>query len=210
MDFNDKVFLVAGGGLGVGKSISQGLAAAGARVAVQDLAPMNVESTVQSIGGAARGYVEDIVKKLAVQGLINRVQDDFGQLDGLIFAAFTAPQTPVLEMDEWDWHRTLDMNLTAAFLLMQSAGRVMRTQGGGAIVNIAALEGKPGAAFLAGQNGMLALTEVAAREFGEHKIGVYAACNGVEHLPRSNFANLSDAALALAAGDFANGTMLRV
>ena len=87
-------------------------------------------------GGQVKAYVEDIAKKMPVQTLLNAVLDDFGRIDILVNCAEVEPQKSVLEMDEWDWQRTLDVNLNGAFLLTQSTGRIMKEKGGGVIVHV--------------------------------------------------------------------------
>jgi NAD(P)-dependent dehydrogenase (short-subunit alcohol dehydrogenase family) len=84
-------------------------------------------------------------------------------------------------MDEWDWHRTIDVNLSGAFFVMQQAGRVMREQGGGVIVNIGANRSHVQAhraAYLASKEGLLCLTRVAARELAAYNIRVHGVCPG--------------------------------
>jgi 3-oxoacyl-[acyl-carrier protein] reductase len=87
-------------------------------------------------------------------------------------------------MDEWDWHRTLDVNLTGAFLMMQSVGRVMRAKGQGAILNIVAGAGrdaeKDAGAYLSSMAGLAALSNQADLELSPHGIRVYAIENSVD------------------------------
>jgi NAD(P)-dependent dehydrogenase (short-subunit alcohol dehydrogenase family) len=84
-------------------------------------------------------------------------------------------------MDEWDWHRTLDANLGAAFFAIQVVGRVMRAAAGGTMVNLVTLPGAaermPGsAAFAAAQAGILSLTRSAALELAPFNIRLNAVC----------------------------------
>ena len=128
-DFADKVVLVTGAGKGIGREVAEAFAAHGASVAVNDISPVNLDETLVHIaaaGGRTKAYVEDIAKKMPVQALLNAVLDDFGRIDILVNCAEVEPRKPVLEMDDWDWQRTLDVNLTGAFLLTQSAGRIMK------------------------------------------------------------------------------------
>ena len=83
-------------------------------------------------------------------------------------------------MDEWDWQRTLDVNLTGPFLAMQRVGQVMRYQGGGVIVNIArSVARRPGLAWYGppsspARHGLVGLTRQAARELAADHIRVNA------------------------------------
>lgn len=145
MRLKDKVVLIAGAGKGKGRALAEALAERGAIVAANDVSPVNVEevtAAIRSRGGNAKVYVEDIAKKVGVQALVKDVEDDFGRIDVLVNHAAVKPRVSLLDMDEWDWHRTLDVNLTGAFLMIQSVGRVMRSQGGGVILNFVAGAGE--------------------------------------------------------------------
>src|SRR5512142_7546 len=140
-DLKDKVVLITGAGKGCGRLLAQAFAERGACVAANDISPINVEEVVNAIlqkGGRAKAYVEDVAKKLGAQLIANQVEDDFGQIDILINHAAVEPHVPILDMDEWDWHRVLDVNLTGAFLMTQSVGRMMRIKGKGIIINFVA------------------------------------------------------------------------
>jgi NAD(P)-dependent dehydrogenase (short-subunit alcohol dehydrogenase family) len=138
-DLKDKVVLITGAGKGAGRALTLAFAKCGALVAANDISPVNVDEVVAQInasGGRAKAYIDDIAKKVGAQALIKNVEDDFGRIDVLINHAAVEPHTALLDMDEWDWHRTLDVNFTGAFLMMQSVGRVMKEQGHGVIINI--------------------------------------------------------------------------
>jgi NAD(P)-dependent dehydrogenase (short-subunit alcohol dehydrogenase family) len=137
--FDGKVVLVTGAGKGTGRRAAELFAAQGAVIAAADVTPINLDETVARLtaaGGQIKAYVTDIAKKLPIQGLLNQVLDEFGRVDILVNCAEVEPQKTILEMDEWDWVRTLDVNLTGAFLLTQSAGRIMKEKGGGVIIHI--------------------------------------------------------------------------
>ena len=178
-----KVVLITGAGKGSGRLLAKVFAEGGAIVAANDISPINVENVVEEInqqGGRAKAYIEDVAKKVGVQNLINRVEDDFGRIDILINHAAVEPNMPVLEMDEWDWHRVLDVNLTGVFLMTQSAGRVMRAQGRGVIINLFTANqdsAKSEAAFVASMQGLEAFTRQAARELIPYGIQVHAVEN---------------------------------
>ena len=185
-DFKGKVVLITGAGKGAGRRLAEAFAKLGATVAANDISPINVEEAVGKInagGGSARAYIEDVAKKVGVQALVKQVEDDFGRIDILVNHAAVEPRSALLDMDEWDWHRTLDVNLTGAFLMTQSVGRVMREQGGGVIINlIPPVSGVTEAgrgesplrvAFLASMAGLETFSQQAARELAPYGIRVH-------------------------------------
>lgn len=181
-----KVVLITGAGKGSGRALARALAERGAIVAANDISPVNVEQVVDQIlaqGGRAKAYVEDVAKKLGAQNLIKQVEDEFGRLDVLVNHASVRPHDALLDMDEWDWHRTLDVNLTGAFLMTQSAGRVMQSQGSGVIINLVTLSQESAgneAAFAASMQGLAGFTSQAARELSPYGIRVHLVESGEE------------------------------
>ncbi len=189
MEFTEKVVLVTGAGKGLGRAIALAFAAQGAMVAANDLTPVNLDRTLALIraqGGRAQEYLFDIAKSQPARALVEQVLADWGRIDILVNNAAVAPRAPLLEMDEWDWQRTLDVNLSGVFYLMQAAGRVMRQQGGGVMVNLAAAQdylshAQNMAAFSASKTGLIGLTRAAAHELAAFRIRVNAVCPGEGH-----------------------------
>ena len=179
----ENVVLITGAGKGSGRILAQAFAEQGYLVAANDISPINVEEVVNQIlakGGYAKAYIDDVAKKVGVQNIINQVEDDFGRIDILINHAAVEPHVPLLDMDEWDWHRTMEVNLSGAFLMIQSVGRLMRAQGSGVIINLitgSTRDGNAEAAFVASMNGLDGLTRQAAREFAPYGIKVYSVEN---------------------------------
>jgi NAD(P)-dependent dehydrogenase (short-subunit alcohol dehydrogenase family) len=183
-DFSGKVILITGAGKGTGRAVAECFAAQGAKVAVNDVSPVNLDETVAHIraaGGWAKAYVEDIAKKMPVQALLNAVLDDFGRIDILVNCAEVEPQKSLLEMDDWDWQRTLDVNLNGAFLLTQSAGRIMKESGGGVIVLVGerAKGTEKRIAYFASKAGLSAFSSQAADELSGYGIRICLVQPGV-------------------------------
>jgi NAD(P)-dependent dehydrogenase (short-subunit alcohol dehydrogenase family) len=176
-----KVAIVTGAGRGEGAATAQALAAAGVRVAVNDINPDRAERTAAAIrraGGQAVGLMADVSNKFQAASLIESTRAEWGRLDIVINYAAVRPTIPLLTMDEWDWVRCLDVNLKGAFFMMQLCGRVMADENqmdeGGIIINVGPkpADERPQAAYAASKAGLLALTAAAARELAPVNIRV--------------------------------------
>jgi NAD(P)-dependent dehydrogenase (short-subunit alcohol dehydrogenase family) len=182
MPLEGKVALITGAGKGAGRAAAVLLARQGARVAANDISPVNLDGLVRENEGNIRAYPEDIAKKVGVQTVLKLVEDELGPIDILVNHAAVEPHVPLLDMDEWDWHRVLDVNLTGAFLAIQSAGRIMRQRRSGLIFNLVCLqrpERLPRAAYDASMLGLIELTRAAAQELGPLGIFVHAIGHGL-------------------------------
>ncbi len=197
--FEDKVVLITGAGRGSGRETALAFAACGATVAANDINPLALDETVQQVmqaGGAARALVFDTAKRMPVEGMVAQVLEQFGRIDILVNHASVQPDASVLEMDEWEFHRTLDVNLGGPFFTTQLAGRVMQQHGGGSIVNLLS-SGDPQrfrkgyAAYAASLAGLIGLTRAAAAELSADHIRVNAVCHGLV-LPGINLATQQD------------------
>ncbi|HSO28070.1 MAG TPA: SDR family oxidoreductase [Anaerolineales bacterium] len=184
--FGEKVILITGAGRGLGRALAKAFAAAGGRVAVNDFTPINLDQTVEEIraaGGEVRDYLFDTGKKMPVQALVESVRSDFGALDVLVHCAAILPKKEILELDEWDWRRAIDVNVNGPFFLAQSVGRVMKEQASGVILNICLPPGGfndeySRAVYLVSRSGLISLTRAAATEMAAFGVRVNAICPG--------------------------------
>ncbi|NPA05999.1 MAG: SDR family oxidoreductase [Chloroflexi bacterium] len=154
---------VLGAGREPGRGLALTLARRGYRVALHDFNPAGLEATAQTLRRADYEVLPlsgELVRKITLQGLFNQIEDTWGRLDVIVYADEANPQADLLRLDEWDWHRALDMNLTVPWLLAQQAGRVM-LQGGavffvGGDAPLRDAAANPGLPLLAGRGGLLA------------------------------------------------------
>ena len=187
VDLSDRVALVTGAGRGIGQAIAVALADAGARVCVNDINPDTARDTAEKIraqGGQAMDYAADVSNRMQVGPMIEAVRDRWDRVDILVNNAGVEPKATVLTLDDWDWERTINVNLRGTFICTQLAGRVMHDQGGGVIVNVASIAGHksplPNAsAYCASKAGVVGFTRECAREFAAYNIRVNAVCPGV-------------------------------
>jgi 3-oxoacyl-[acyl-carrier protein] reductase len=176
----NRVVLVTGAGKGAGRAVALAFATRGDLIAANDITPINLDDTLETIaaaGGRAQGYVADVAKKMPLQATIEQVLADWGRLDILVTNARVAPQATILEMDEWALRRTIEVNLTANFLALQSAGRVMREAGGGAIVLLIGAQHAgdgPQAAYQVSTAALDTLALAAAQELWPFGVRVHA------------------------------------
>jgi NAD(P)-dependent dehydrogenase (short-subunit alcohol dehydrogenase family) len=183
-EFADKVVLITGAGRGHAREIALSFSSLGASVAANDINPTNLDDTISQIrtkGGKAEAFIFDIAKRMPIEAMVSQVVDHFGRIDVLVNHASIQPRAFILDMDEWEFHRTIDVNLGGPFFTMQQVGRVMQQQGGGSIVNlISALESgftQAGyTAYHASQSGLIGLTQASANELSVFNIRVNAVC----------------------------------
>ncbi len=175
---SERVALVVRAGSQFGEAVALELTHSGVRVALNDLLPDRIEriaKQIESAGGVASANPADLTHKLTLQTMLQDILEAWGRIDILIFLASVQPPDALLDMDEWDWHRALDQNLTAAFLCTQSVGRTMREIGGGTIIYIlAGDETKSSPSYAAAAAGLRALSAAVAPELASHNIKIHA------------------------------------
>ena len=185
MDLSGKVALVTGGARGIGRSIAERLAGAGAGIAVVDVQRETAEEAARDIetdGGAARAYVCDVSSFDAVKELAVSVESDFGQVDFIVNNAGITRDRLLMRMTPDDWNAVLAVNLTGTFNFCKVFGPPMLKRREGGIVNIASVIGLMGNAgqanYAASKAGIIGLTKALAKEFAGRGVRVNAIAPG--------------------------------
>jgi NAD(P)-dependent dehydrogenase (short-subunit alcohol dehydrogenase family) len=182
-----KTAVVTGAGRGIGQSVAELFAAAGARIVVADILADEAAATAAAIrkdGGEALAVTVDIADEVAVKQLYRQAVQQFSSVDVLIHCAAIFPKYPLLEITVEQWDRVQAVNLRGTMLVMREAIAQMRKGGrGGAIVNVSSVSGERevvfhNAAYGASKAGTTNLTRAAALEFGSENIRVNAVLPG--------------------------------
>jgi 2-deoxy-D-gluconate 3-dehydrogenase len=176
-----KIGVVTGGTKGIGKAIALALAEAGADIAVVSRNPHGeIEKAVVALGRRYAHHAADLTQRDHTRNAIPSVVEAMGDIDILVNNAGIIRRSPALEHPESDWDATLEIDLTAAFLLSQAAGRIMLRKGKGKIINVASVLAFQGginvAAYIAAKHGVAGLTKALANDWASKGINVNALC----------------------------------
>lgn len=236
---DQKVALITGAATGIGASIAEALAQAGATVAVHGNRRPATE-TAEAIGEKAAAFQADLSTTTGAETLFAEVKERFGRIDILINNAGTILRHNAVDFPLEDWQTVLQVNLTSVFQLSQLAGRDMIARNApGKIVNIASLLSFQGGirvpAYAASKGGVAQLTKALANEWAGKNIQVNAIAPGyisttnteplqadeirnrqiLERIPAARWGqplDIAGAALYLSspASDYVTGTVLTV
>lgn len=182
--FRDQVFIVTGGGSGIGRCTAHELAALGAKVALVGRKAEKVEAVKGEIiedGGMASAHVCDIREEDAVKATVRAIISEHGGLNGLVNNAGGQFQAPLTGISQKGWETVVRTNLTGGFLMAREAYTQALSKTGGAIVNIVAdmWGGMPGMGHSgAARAGMVNFTQTAAVEWGASGVRVNAVAPG--------------------------------
>ena len=235
-----KVALITGGTSGIGRAIVEGFAEAGADVAVVSRTPNSeLADAITSMGRQYLHHSTDLSDRNQTRKVVSTVIEAMGGLDILVNNSGVLPRSPAEAFAEGDWDATLEVNLSATFLLCREAGKYMIQNGKGKIINTASILAFQGGinvlAYTASKHGITGLTKTLANEWASKGINVNAIAPGyivteltaaleqdpvrgkniLNRIPTGRWGQPEDIAgaalfLASPASDFVNGTVLTV
>jgi NAD(P)-dependent dehydrogenase (short-subunit alcohol dehydrogenase family) len=175
--------LVTGGGRGIGRQIALKMALEGAHVAVaarteREIKP--VADEIMALGRRALAIPTDIGNEAQVAACVAAVEKAFGRIDVLVNSAAVTYIEPLVKTTLDQWRRTMDVNVTGAFVMTKAVVPAMIDRNDGRVINVsstAGLEGFPNfAAFCASKFALIGLTRALAKEIEESAVTVNALC----------------------------------
>jgi len=184
-----RVALVTGGGHGIGRHLSIGLAEAGADVIVvgRKLQPLqDVAEAVEAMGRRSWALQADVSDTQAIDVLVATVADRVGRLDILVNNAGRAWAAPTLDYPMRGWDKVFDLNVRGLFYLSQQVAKQMKAQGGGSIINISSISAwrcatdaqEPVVAYNASKGAVISLTRDMAVKLAADNIRVNGIAPG--------------------------------
>ena len=188
MRLQDKVIIVTGGGKGLGRVYSKGLAAEGARVIIAEIdarAAARTADEIVSDGGRAKSIPTDVSSLESVRALVENTVDDHGRIDVLVNNAALFADLPTrawqeITPDEWD--QVMAVNMRGVFLCCQAVIPVMAKNGGGSIINVSSSTiingGRGSIHYTASKAGVMGITRSFARQVGDLGVRVNTLAPG--------------------------------
>ena len=205
-DLEGKVAIVTGAGRysGIGRYVALAMAQHGADVVItgsgrspdkypdeeKEIGWRDIESVadeIRAMGRRALPMVASAAKAEDCERLVAETKRELGRIDILVNNAAAGrgnDRVPFVQLEESEWRRVLDVNLTGTFLVTKAVGKVMIEQGeGGRIINVSSILGRQGVAMQGAYSvtkaGVILFTQVLAMEMAAHKINVNCICPGL-------------------------------
>ncbi len=185
VDLTGQTAIVTGASQGLGKQIAISLAANGARVACVARNAEKLSETMATItasGGSGDAFACDVNDRLSVDGVVDKVAEDWGKIDILVNNAGITQDTLMLRMTDEQWDAVINTNLRGSFLFARAAARHMLSSRYGRIINMSSVSGIIGNAgqanYSASKAGMIGMTRSLSKELAKRKVTVNAVAPG--------------------------------
>lgn len=183
MRLDGKVAIVTGGSSGIGAAVVRAFVDAGARVVIADFNETTGAAMAAELREAARFSHGDVRDEAFIQATVDLAIDVFGHLDIVVNNAGAGAGGGLEGTSLEDWHRVLDVNLTAAFLLIRAALPHLKERPGASVINTSSISGIVGDyglfAYNTSKAGLLNMTRSLALDYAQSGIRVNGVCPGL-------------------------------
>ena len=164
LGLRDKVFIVTGGGRGLGRATADLLVTEGARVVISGRSEETLDAAVAALGDAAVGVVADNAVEGSEDLLTSVAHDSFGRLDGALISVGGPPAGDVMDIDDDTWRRSFDSIFVGGLRIARKVASVLRQQGeGGSIAFVLSSSVRAPLAGMAVSNGLRPGVAMAAK-----------------------------------------------
>lgn len=181
-DLNDRTAVVTGAARGIGLSLARGLADAGVKVAIMDIADNVDEIAKSQLGENSIGIKANLMEQPERENAFDIAADKLGKIDIFINNAGMQSKSDFLDYPDDKWASILELNLTCAFSFMKLAGKHMKENSYGKIINVASMNAFLGGtqcpAYAASKGGLVQLTKSGSNELSRYGINVNAIAPG--------------------------------
>lgn len=183
--FVNQVVVITGAANGIGKACAYRFAEEGANVACLDITTEANEATAaecRELGVEAIALRCDVTNPDSIKTAVNAAMEKWGRIDTLVTSAGIYTGAPLAEVSLQQWQRTIDINLTGAFLTNQVIAPIMMKQRSGSIINLSSMAGKTSwpasAEYSSSKSGVIGLTRSVAMELAPYGATANAVCPG--------------------------------
>ena len=188
-----KTCIVTGASRGLGRAMAIALGEAGANVAAIARSENALEETanvIRSLGRRAISVRCNLRDSDSIAAMVNHVLAEFGQIDVLVNNAGGGDFKPLVEMSDDQWHRIIDLNLSATFRVCRAVGPHMIKRRQGKVINMSSMYGLIGeknvTAYCASKGAVIQFTRALALEWAEHNIAVNVLAPGYIYTERTS------------------------
>ncbi|WP_299980264.1 SDR family NAD(P)-dependent oxidoreductase [Desulfobacula sp.] len=187
MKLEGRKAIVTGGSRGIGRAIALMYAKEGADILVNyhsnDAAAKETVAEIEKLGRKGVAVAADVASYKSAQDMVEECVKQLGGVDIVVNNAGVSKPSMLLKMKEEDWDAIIDIHLKAAFNTTQAAGRHMKEQKYGKIINVISTAGIFGTVgqinYASAKAGIIGFTKSASRELGRYGINVNVICPGI-------------------------------